>query len=203
MRLGILQTGQGSYRIVWSHHHILMDGWCLPILLGEWMELYRAKRTGTPAQLGEALPYRALIDWLEGQEKDEALSYWRAYVAGYEAQAGLPQKSIIGAAGSQYDLRETVLTVEEAMTARLEEVAKRYRVTLNTVMQTLWGVVLGRYNGTQDVVFGSVVSGRPADIVGVESMIGLFINTIPVRVSWKAEQRLATCWRRCSSGPWK
>ena len=77
------------------------------------------------------------------------------------------------------------------MTARLEELAKRYRVTLNTVMQTLWGIVLGRYNGTQDVVFGSVVSGRPADIVGVEDMIGLFINTIPVRVSWEAEQRLA------------
>ena len=97
MRLGILQTGQGSYRIVWSHHHILMDGWCLPILLREWMELYRAERTGTPAQLEAALPYRALIDWLEGQEKEEALAYWRKYVAGYEAQAGLPQQRDLSA----------------------------------------------------------------------------------------------------------
>ena len=102
-----------------------------------------------------------------------------------------------------YELRETVLTVEEGVTARLEALAKQHRVTMNTVLQTLWGIVLGRYNGMQDVVFGSVVSGRPADIVGVENMIGLFINTIPVRVSWEAEQRLADVLVRCSAARWR
>ena len=104
MRLGILRLNQDVYRIVWSSHHILMDGWCLPILMREWMELYRSACTGTPTQLEATIPYRALIDWLEEQEKEEALAYWRAYLEGYDTQAGLPQQR---AANGKWSLRTT------------------------------------------------------------------------------------------------
>ena len=140
------------------------------------------------------MPYRALIDWLEAQEKEEALAYWGTYVAGYESQAGLPQSVTCG--------------IKRLRTAR--NGADGERSDDGTAGRTgealpgdaeygdaeLWGILLGRYIGTQDVVFGSVVSGRPADIAGVEDMIGLFINTIPVRVSWEAEQRLADVLER-------
>ncbi|NBD28385.1 non-ribosomal peptide synthetase, partial [Paenibacillus glycinis] len=185
MRLGVLMTEEHAYRIVWSNHHMLMDGWCLPILIQEWKELYRAAKTKTPAMLATPQSYRLLIDWLESRENDEALDYWGRYLAGYDKQMALPQHRAVSV--NTYEQEEAELWLGEALTEQLETLAKRQQVTLNTVLQTIWGIMVGKYNSTRDAVFGSVVSGRPPEIANVEKIVGLFINTIPVRVNWEEQ----------------
>jgi hypothetical protein len=118
------------------------------------------------------------------QDKEASLNYWEKYLAGYQQQAGLPRLSTgKKEAGADYRLEEYDFEIGKEETRGLADLASKNQVTLNTVFQALWGLVLQKYNNTDDVVFGAVVSGRPAGLPGVEKMVGLFINTIPVRIS--------------------
>ncbi|MDY8049712.1 condensation domain-containing protein, partial [Paenibacillus polymyxa] len=125
-------------------------------------------------------PYSQYIEWLEQQDRQAASGYWSKVLEGYEEQSRLPQAKIQGK--TEYQAKRLDFDLGADLTAGIQRVAKRYQVTINTLMQTVWGLLLQKYNGTDDVVFGSVVSGRPADIPNVEHIIGLFINTIPVRI---------------------
>ncbi|MDY8049711.1 condensation domain-containing protein, partial [Paenibacillus polymyxa] len=125
-------------------------------------------------------PYSQYIEWLEQQDRQAASGYWSKVLEGYEEQSRLPQAKIQGK--TEYQAERLDFDLGADLTAGIQRVAKRYQVTINTLMQTVWGLLLQKYNGTDDVVFGSVVSGRPADIPNVEHIIGLFINTIPVRI---------------------
>ncbi|WP_180984584.1 non-ribosomal peptide synthase/polyketide synthase [Paenibacillus sp. F4] len=180
MRVSILRTSDDSYHFVWSFHHIIMDGWCLSLVTNEVFGGYSALAEGKPPQLPVVTPYSRYIEWLEGQNRQEAAEYWNDYLRGYEETAVLPQAKTGKAKGYEAEYLEFDLGID--LTKSLLQLAKQEQVTINTLMQTAWGVLLQKYNRTQDVVFGSVVSGRPADIAGVEQMIGLFINTVPVRI---------------------
>ncbi|KPV61276.1 bacitracin synthetase, partial [Paenibacillus sp. A3] len=181
MRVTVLHTGEESYRVLWSFHHIIMDGWCIPLITGELFEHYSAIRRKRQPELVEAQPYSRYIEWLERQDDAEASDYWSRYLEGYEHQTIVPEGKPQGKAEA-YVLEELVCDWGQDLTRRIDLVAKRHQVTVNTLLQTAWGIALQCYNGHRDVVFGGVVSGRPAEIPGIESMIGLFINTIPVRV---------------------
>ncbi|MGG4221664.1 condensation domain-containing protein, partial [Paenibacillus jamilae] len=180
MRVAVLRTGEESYRFVWSFHHIVMDGWCLSLVTNEVFASYFAILAHKQPELAPVTPYSQYIEWLEQQDRQAASSYWSKVLEGYEEQSRLPQAKIQGKTGYQAERLDFDLGAE--LTARIQHIAKRYQVTVNTLMQTVWGLLLQKYNGTDDVVFGSVVSGRPADIPNVEHIIGLFINTIPVRI---------------------
>ncbi|MHA6534805.1 condensation domain-containing protein, partial [Paenibacillus sp. BAC0078] len=181
LRIAVLKTGESRYEIVWSYHHILMDGWCMSIVLKEFFDMYAQLCSGKAIDLPAAKPYIHFINWLKEQDREEALGYWRDYLAGYE------QRAVIPASGSRTDesyvLEEVHHSFSETLTERLVQLSKHYQVTMNSMMQTAWGILLGRYNNIDDAVFGAVVSGRPAEIDGVENMVGLFINTLPVRLS--------------------
>ncbi|MEK3789306.1 non-ribosomal peptide synthetase [Paenibacillus sp. FSL K6-1230] len=181
IRVALIRMSTDSYRLVWSFHHIIMDGWCLGIVFKELLEVYHSLQQGKEPQLGPAYPYGQYIRWLEQREDHETASYWERYLADYENPALLPrnQNGIVHARYQQ-DEYDFVIAGETKMS--LESIARDNGATLSTLMQAVWGVLLQRYNNTRDVVFGSVVSGRPAEIQGVERMVGLFINTIPVRV---------------------
>ncbi|MGG4187178.1 amino acid adenylation domain-containing protein, partial [Paenibacillus peoriae] len=181
MRVAVLRTGEDSYRFVWSFHHIVMDGWCLSLVTGEVFASYFAILAHKQPELAPVTPYSQYIDWLEQQDRQAAAGYWSKILEGYEEQSRLPQAKIQGKTGYQAERLDFDLGAE--LTAGIQRVAKRYQVTINTLMQTVWGILLQKYNGTDDVVFGSVVSGRPAEIPNVEHIIGLFINTIPVRIN--------------------
>ncbi|SCW56608.1 non-ribosomal peptide synthase domain TIGR01720/amino acid adenylation domain-containing protein, partial [Paenibacillus tianmuensis] len=181
MRVSVLQTGDQSYRLVWSFHHILMDGWCLSIMLGEVFESYHAYLSSKQPKLASVTPYSRYFDWLEKQEDQEAKQFWSQVLSGYEQMTLLPQ-SDAGDAASGFAPVKHIFLLNRELTERLNRVAKQHQVTLYTLIQTAWGVILQNYNNSPDVVFGSVVSGRPAEIPGVESIVGLFINTIPVRL---------------------
>ncbi|PGV75242.1 non-ribosomal peptide synthetase [Bacillus cereus] len=181
LKIAIFKIDEQKHRVIFSFPHIIMDGWCMPLILKEWLEHYDmiiGNKTINPTMV---TPYSRYIDWLNKRDVDAASNYWQSYLADYEDQTFIPNEKI--QTGSDFYNKDMVVcNLSEDVTKKLQELAIRSRVTLNTVMQTIWGVLLQKYNNTQDVVFGSVVSGRPEEIPGIETMIGLFINTIPIRV---------------------
>ncbi len=181
MRITVVKLGENRYGIIWSHHHILMDGWCSGIIINELFRIYSFLQQGRSVALGEVHPYKNYIEWLEKQDEEEALEYWSHYLSGYESVASLPKLADVQE-NKSYCLKEKIFRIEEAVSRKLEEISVKNQVTVNTVLQGIWGILLQRYNHTDDVVFGSVVSGRPSEVEGVEKMVGLFINTIPVRI---------------------
>ncbi|MET3846945.1 condensation domain-containing protein [Paenibacillus sp. OAE614] len=180
MRVAVFKTGVNEFKVIWSFHHIVMDGWGLGVLFGELLQIYESLNKGTSLQLETAQPYSRFIQWLEKQDKAKASNYWNNYLQPIDEVTTLPgyKKTTEG-----YEQEELWFALNEEQTRKLQQVANQNQVTLNTMMQTIWGIVLQKYNRTNDVVFGAVVSGRPAVIPGIEKMVGLFINTIPVRIS--------------------
>jgi amino acid adenylation domain-containing protein len=185
MRLAVLQLTNDEYELLWSHHHIIMDGWCLNILLNEFFEIYNSKQEHRPSRLPEAEPYSRYIKWLESRDKEEAREYWQTYLKGYNEAARLaPRKP-----GREY-LREKVLhTVGAEKLSALQSLAASNRATVPHLLRAIWGLIVARYTGTRDVVFGEVITGRPPELDKVETMIGLFVDTIPVRVKLDEKDR--------------
>ncbi len=190
MRVSLVQTIDNAYTILWTFHHILMDGWSIPLLTQEVFRIYQCKYEGIPLSLPEVPAYEQYIEWLEEEDKEEAAEFWEAYLQGYDQHVQLPQKR---RQAEGYQLDSVVLELTEVQTTQLHQLAKTYNVTLNTLLQTAWGILLHKYNASNDAIFGSVVSGRPGFIRGIEAMIGLFINTIPVRIHCSAESSFIDC----------
>ncbi|HLP46996.1 MAG TPA: amino acid adenylation domain-containing protein [Candidatus Kapabacteria bacterium] len=186
MRVSILQLADSEYEFIWSFHHILMDGWCIGILNSEFFEIYSSYLGNRPYRLPDLKPYRTYIQWLEKQNKEASLSYWENYLDSYEEQVSMPRTNIIkNEPGKLGEINRRVsFLLDRDKTVGLNKLAAVNNVTLNVVTQVLWGIILGKYNGKEDVVFGAVVSGRTSELDGIESMVGLFINTIPVRIQF-------------------
>ncbi|WP_188893095.1 non-ribosomal peptide synthetase, partial [Paenibacillus radicis (ex Gao et al. 2016)] len=196
MRITVIRTGYDHYRLLWSFHHIVMDGWCLPVVYRELFDIYYALLTHREPQHSPVTPYSHFIQWLEEQDDAAASRYWTGYLTSYENQTLLPyaNKKL---SGDENDVPETrYLTIAEDLSESLHRLARKQQTTLNIVMQTAWGLLLQKYNGSTDTVFGSVVSGRPAVLPNVEQMVGLFINTVPVRIRQEQGERVAELIRR-------
>ncbi|WP_100001466.1 non-ribosomal peptide synthetase [Bacillus velezensis] len=178
MRVSILKKAPERYVCIWSHHHIVMDGWCFGIVMKEFLMIYQSLGDGRLPSLEPVQSYGKYIKWLMKQDRKEAEIFWKTRLADLEQSASLPKKS----AEPNGELEQAVFTISEEQTNELKNIAARAGATLNTVFQALWGILLQRVSRCDDAVFGSVVSGRPSDLAGVEKMVGLFINTIPVRV---------------------
>ncbi|MFI6350918.1 amino acid adenylation domain-containing protein [Streptomyces sp. NPDC050560] len=182
-RMLLARTADDSYQLVWSAHHSILDGWSISLILGEAAAQYGALVQGRPLDRTPGRPYRDYVSWLQRQDLAQAEEYWRDTLQGVE-EAAAPNlasgKDAAHGGPATYDWTEAFLDADE--TAGLKRFAQRHRLTLNTVMQGCWALLLGRYTRTDDVVFGTVVSGRPPEVEGVERMVGLFINTLPIRV---------------------
>jgi amino acid adenylation domain-containing protein/non-ribosomal peptide synthase protein (TIGR01720 family) len=187
MRLAVYREGETKYKFIWSHHHILMDGWCTGILHAELQDIYRGLREGKPHGLKPAAPYKNYIKWLQKQDKKVSGDYWHDYLEGYTNPVTLQgSKNDPGDGSDAMFIKGTVSTTfTEEESAGITEWAEKHRVTVNTVFRTIWGILLAKSNARLDVVFGTVVAGRPPEIEGVEMMVGLFINTIPVRINYE------------------
>ncbi|MFJ1993749.1 amino acid adenylation domain-containing protein [Streptomyces asiaticus] len=177
LRVTMIKVAADAFWLVLTAHHILLDGWSAPLVMQELFQHYRAG--GEDTTLPPVTPYRTYLAWLARQDKDAAKRAWREALEGVDSATLVVPEAGPGAEVLPEDL---VAEVDADLTVRLGELARSAGVTLNTLVQSAWGVLLGRLTGRDDVVFGATVSGRPADIPGVESMVGLFINTLPVRV---------------------
>ena len=188
MRIRVFKRGEASYTVVWSYHHILLDGWSAAIIIKELFQAYEAMQKGITPRLKPVTPYSRYIEWLERVDKGQAKNYWERYVSGYDRVASLPKDKEQSLSGQAYRLSYLSFEISERLTGELQNLATANHVSLNAVIQGVWGLLLCKYNNTGDVVLGSVVSGRPADLPDVENMVGLFLNTIPVRIVAKPEE---------------
>ncbi len=188
LRASLARTAGDEYLFNWSHHHILMDGWCLSLLLEEFFKTYAALVSHEPFNLPPVPPYRTYIEWLQRQNFDEAREYWTRYMAGFRAATELPVGEKLTGKTNDRELLEFRLS--ERLSQSLQGLAQQHQITPNIIIQGAWALLLARYSGERDIVFGATVSGRPADLPDVGKMLGLFINTIPVRVPVPAEASL-------------
>ncbi|MGL6236524.1 MAG: amino acid adenylation domain-containing protein [Segniliparus sp.] len=171
LRLVLLALPGGRRRLIVTAHHILMDGWAMAVFFQELVALYQGQ------ELPEPRPYRDYIGWLADQDHEAALRVWREHLAG-----AAPLMLAAGGERAGAVPEKTTLALDEAETERIAAWARSNGLTMSTVVQYAWAVLLGRLADRADVVFGSVVSGRPEAVAGVESMVGLFINTVPSRI---------------------
>ncbi|MDP4143547.1 MAG: amino acid adenylation domain-containing protein [Bacillota bacterium] len=180
MRVSIIRLGVNDYQVVWSHHHIIMDGWCLGVVLKDFISIYRTIKYGDELKLAKGYQYVDYINWLVKQDKNYAEQYWKSYLEDYDNDISLQQK--VKTKIYEYAKKEIHFTINKELTSKVVDVCRKNNVTLNNVFQAIWAILLQKYNNVDDVVFGAVVSGRNAPIDGIEKMVGLFINTIPIRV---------------------
>ena len=180
----MIRTDDRNYKLIWSNHHILLDGWSRAIILNELFQIYSSGKNGKDYQLEEPSPYSDYINWLRDQNQNEGIEYWKKYLKEYEQKAQLP-KLQQPSSRNRFMLREKLIKFSEDFTSELTQLANRNNVTINTVLQSVWGILLAKYNNVDDIVFGTVVSGRDANVKGIENMVGIFINTIPTRIKLK------------------
>ncbi|MFK4212599.1 amino acid adenylation domain-containing protein [Streptomyces sp. NPDC030920] len=183
VRATFLRHDTGAELVV-SFHHILLDGWSLPVVERDLAALV----AGRP--LPPAAPYRDYLVWLGGQDRHKAEAAWA------ESLAGLERPALLAPSGPDTVPDRFRLWLTTGLTELLVRRAAETGVTLNTLVQVSWALVLARLTGSRDPVFGAVVSGRPHDLPGVESMVGLFINTLPVRVRLRDGERVEELLRR-------
>ncbi|EUA18373.1 condensation domain protein [Mycobacterium xenopi 3993] len=197
MRFLLLRSlGQAQrFRLILTVHHILMDAWSLSVFFRELIAAYQCG--GDTSGLPTPRPYRDYIGWLGRQDISDTTQRWIDYVAPLRSPTILAEAgySRLGTVIPQ----RTALSLDRAATTRLTGWAREHGLTLNTVLQFAWSVVLGRLTDRRDVAFGTVVSGRPQELAGVETMVGLFINTVPVVVELRPGHRFSSTAGCCSS----
>ncbi|WP_164021375.1 non-ribosomal peptide synthetase [Pyxidicoccus trucidator] len=198
-RLAVLRMGERSWRVVLSFSHILLDGWSIPLVLRELLTRFEALRRGLPPPRMDTRPYRDFIAWLGRRDLGATRDFWRKSLEGFTEPTPLePGGSELdaGLAGVRGELR---LGLGAEKTAVLQSFARQQGVTPGTLVQAAWALLLGRYSGRDDVLFGVTVSGRPSDLPGVEEMVGMFINAIPARVRLPPRQSVGA-WLKTLQG---
>ncbi|WP_346765427.1 amino acid adenylation domain-containing protein [Rhodococcus sp. 105337] len=194
IRFLLVKSHEDRYHLAVTAHHILLDGWSMPLLMQDLMALYVLR--GDRAALPPTRSYADFLAWLEEQDHAASLERWA------EAMGGISEPTIVAPVQRDADndtMSKMSVLVDTDRTARLTALATESGVTVNTLVQAAWGVLLGRITGRADVVFGATVSGRPADLPGVETMVGLFINTLPVRVRIHPDEPVVQMLRRVQS----
>ncbi|MDG3017252.1 amino acid adenylation domain-containing protein [Corynebacteriales bacterium D3-21] len=195
LRLMLIRTAPTHCRLVVTNHHILLDGWSMPLVLRDLLVLYAAD--GDSSEMPKPQPYHDYLAWLAARDRRAAVEAWTASLD------GLDEPTLL----RPLDRGRQVTTISEEVcvelgvdvTAQLRTAGRAHSVTVNTMVQVAWGIVLGELTSREDVVFGATVSGRPPEIAGIESMVGLFINTLPVRVVLDRSESLGELLERVQS----
>nr|AIW82285.1 PuwH [Cylindrospermum alatosporum CCALA 988] len=183
IRCALIRLSEETYQFIGSFHHLLLDGWSLPILFQEVFGFYEAWNRGDNLSLATPRPFQDYIGWLQRQDLSIAEAFWRRTLQGFTAPTPLGVDRMIKFdTHHQGSFHEQPFQLSATATAALQRFAQQHRLTVSTLVQGTWALLLSRYSGESDVVFGATVSGRPPTLPGAESMVGLFINTLPVRV---------------------
>ncbi|WP_164018189.1 non-ribosomal peptide synthetase [Pyxidicoccus trucidator] len=195
MRMTAVRLAEDTWRFLWSHHHLLLDGWSLSPVLQDVFVLFDAVASGREPKLPTRPPYRDYIAWLQRRDTEADDAFWRSALQGFSSPTPLPADTHVTPPEGQHaaqHMLEVALTVEQSNA--LQAFARQHQLTLSTLMMAAWGFVLGRHSGEQDVVFGNTVAGRPPELPGAEAMVGLLINTLPVRIPLPAGTTPVATW---------
>lgn len=187
-RLTLVRLGGDRHFLLWSHHHILLDGWCLSLIWGDVFRIYEDIVQGRASRLEPVRPYRDYVRWIRAKaaQGDTAERFWREYLR------DLPAVAFSSAPADQEGPFHTIVhEFSEPLTREVHEAARRYGVTANAITQAAWAMLLALRSGAQDVVHGLTIAGRPPELAGSEHMVGLFINTLPLRIRLDPERTVA------------
>lgn len=198
LRMALFALADGVHEFVLTHHHLLMDGSCKPLLFAQVFAAYEALVAGRPVVLEPARPFREFVDWIRAQPLDEAEAFWRGEMQGF-AGPTTPWTRDATPTVPVREYEEHRVRLDAGASNALRLWARRQRLTLNSLVTGAWALVLAAGSGSDDVVFGATLNGRPADLDGVDAMLGLFINTIPVRVRVNRDAA-AAAWLRALQG---
>ncbi|MGH3842539.1 MAG: non-ribosomal peptide synthase/polyketide synthase, partial [Pseudonocardiaceae bacterium] len=199
LRLVIARLPGDEVVLVWTFHHVILDGWSIGAVFGEVCEQYAAAIHGRAPELVVRRPFRDYLRWLAEQDQAEAEQHWRTVLSGFDSRTPLPYDRQPRQAHRSESAESMDIQLGVPDTIRLQQVAKGNGLTVNTIVQGAWALLLSRYSGQRDVVFGTTVSGRPAELAGVESMVGMFINTVPTRAKVEDDQPLVSWLRELQS----
>ena len=189
LRLAWIRLDDGQGFLVLSFHHAIMDGWSLPLVMGEVLETYDSLSQGGKIRFKPSPQYADFISWLLRQDRSPAESFWREQLAGFDSPTQLAPR-LVGSVQADSEFGQESCSFSIAESDSLRQAAQRFHLTLNSLFQGAWALLLARSSGSDDVVFGVTVAGRPADLPGVEGMVGVFINTLPLRVRIAETQRV-------------
>jgi len=192
MRLGLIRLKEDRYRMFWTSHHILFDGWTLPILMEEFLTTYELLVSGQALPEGEEDRYEDYIRYLEQRDKDAEEKYWRNYLDGINKGTLLPFIKTTTERTKGIGKYESLsILLDGAATARIQAYVQSQRLTMNTLMQGIWAWLLHKYTGDSAILYGIVVSGRPAELHDVERRVGMYINTLPFKAVFDDDQETA------------
>ncbi len=188
MQVRMIKLAENTWQFVRSYHHILMDAWCFSIIMMDFLNYYRALCEGRELTLPTPRRYREFIQWLGQQAPDAHKDFWQQRLQGFTTPTplGVRQAGRYPLDPETGSVKDQVQHLTIAETARLQQAAASVKVTLNTLAQGAWALLLSRYSGEQDLLFGVTVAGRPPHLTGMESVVGLFINTLPLR--WQVDE---------------
>ncbi|MHC5759315.1 non-ribosomal peptide synthase/polyketide synthase [Nostoc sp.] len=190
MRLHLIQLDGNTYQFVWCHHHLLLDGWSSPLVFQDLLEFYQAiSQSKNLSNIG-TVSYRNYIAWLQQQNRDLAKEFWRQKLQGFTTPTPLTVDKPLSMREKHSGYSEQQIDLTVPATAAVMSFVRQHKLTMSNLVQATWGLLLSRYSQETDVVFGATVSGRPPELVGVESIVGLFINTLPVRVQISEQTEL-------------
>ncbi len=181
MRIALIRLTEVDYVMVWSSHHIILDGWSSAIVLGEVFQIYTQLLKKESPKLIERRSYRDYIGWLKRQDEVKAEEFWKCYFSSIEGSTRLSFKGMVEV--DDVDYKELMYELGESETLKLQEFCSNNNLTINTLLVGILGIVLSKYLNQKEVVIGMVTSGRGINLSGIESMVGLFVNTLPVRMS--------------------
>jgi amino acid adenylation domain-containing protein/non-ribosomal peptide synthase protein (TIGR01720 family) len=187
IRLTVLELGNNKFEFIWSFHHILMDGWCVGILISDYYKFLKAFEQNKEATFEKSTPYSEYIKWLRTVDTNDTLEFWQKNLSNYENNAILPfqkNKATLKKTSKEVVEKHMEIHLKDEVFNHINTLCTTLGITMNTFIQGVWGYLLSRYNNVEDVVFGAVVSGRPGELTMVDRIVGLFINTIPVRVAY-------------------
>ncbi|MGM9977963.1 MAG: amino acid adenylation domain-containing protein [Clostridium sp.] len=192
-RVTIVKINKDDYRMIWSFHHIIMDGWCISLILNDFINYYSLLSNGEKKLIikekidsdkKSIANYGDYVRWLENQDTNEALNYWKDLLSEYDNSAEIPSINISSNTESQVEKKSII--IDKKISDSIKTISNKENVTINTILETVWGIMLQKYTRCDDVVFGKVVSGRNAELKNIDKAVGLFINTIPVRVCYNS-----------------
>ncbi|GGW45908.1 non-ribosomal peptide synthetase [Streptomyces lucensis JCM 4490] len=191
MRLTLVRLPDARLHLLWTSHHLILDGWSLAQVLTEVFEEYAALTTGAEPRPPARRPFGDYVRWLAGRDTGAARAHWRDVLAGFATPTPLPADRVRRPGHETRSAGVHTAGLSEEVSARLARTARAAGLTLGTVVQGAWALLLSRYGAEPDVLFGTTVSGRPDDLPGAESMVGMFINTLPTRVRVDGRRRAA------------
>lgn len=193
-RITLVEMPKNVFEMIITNHHILLDGWSNGIIIKEFIEAYESIRNGKELITKNKMKIKEFIMWLQKLNREEQSDYWNRYLKGYEQRAAVPVYT--GSRPHTRGFLEYSAIIDSCLTDGIKKVCQQAQVTEATFINTAWGILLHKYNNTRDAVFGTTISGRNAKIAGIEEAVGLYINTLPLRIRAEAYERTEDVLKR-------